>query len=397
MRIQVTGIGYVGSQLVDLCLQKGMQVNVVDKNQGKIDALRAKLPPSQSPLLRENPNSSVGFDISVICVPTPLGVNGQPDHSFVEEAALQALTTSSPNSLIILESTVSVGFTRRLQDVLDSHDTLGKRVRLAFSPERIDPGSKSFNISNTPKVVGAIDAGAQTRAENFYRSLDIQVVPVSSLEVAELSKLLENTYRLVNISFVNELASLSRELDVDVHEAISAASTKPFGFQAFYPGPGAGGHCIPVDPVFLAEALADKGLTSRTINLALEINKDMILKSADLTFKELKLSKNRNKFPVFIGLGYKSNSLDTRESPTVKIMENLQAAGQNPFFLRKCAPPNFSRFQGLEIHLLDSKKHILIGRKLDLETTAVPNLHDFEVIILDSKIEGFGKNLFDLG
>jgi len=273
-----------------------------------------------------------GADVIVICVPTPLGEGGGPDLKAVEGAVKSVGRFLSSGALVVLESTTYPGTTDNLvMPLLESFGhQLDKDFFLAFSPERIDPGNETYNLRNTPKVVGGVSPESTRRAVDFYKSVVECVVPVRSAKEAETAKLLENTYRHVNIALVNEMAKFCHELDIDLWEVIRAAKTKPFGFQAFFPGPGVGGHCIPIDPKYLSyEVERSLGYPFRFVELAQEINNSMpryiVSRLADaLNDKGLPLKGTRI---LLLGVTYKADISDQRESPAVAVDQMLRDKG----------------------------------------------------------------------
>lgn len=268
----------------------------------------------------------------VICVPTPLSPDGIPDLDAVCGAAEQAGRLLSPGTLVALESTSYPGTTDEVvRPILEkiSGLTAGTDFWLAFSPERIDPGNSVYGLRNTPKVVGGYTATCADMAINFYGKLCDQVVRAKSTREAEMAKLLENTYRHINIALVNEMALFCHELDVDLWDAIRCAATKPFGFQAFYPGPGVGGHCIPIDPNYLSYKVRTLGNTFRFVELAQEINQRMptyvVERAAELLNQQAKALKGAE--VLLLGVTYKKDIADTRESPGSGVARRLLARG----------------------------------------------------------------------
>ena len=271
-------------------------------------------------------------DVYVICVPTPLSPTGGPDLEAVKSAGSVVTKGLRPGNLVILESTTYPGTTDTvLRPILESSGlTAGEDFNLAFSPERIDPGNQHYTLGNTPKIVGGLTAACRDAAFRFYEPFVGSVVLAEGLREAEMAKLLENTYRHVNIALVNELARLGRSLDIDVQDAIRCASTKPFGFEAFYPGPGVGGHCIPVDPTYLSHHVRAKlGRPFRLIELAQEINLSMPTYVVERLRDELDirgraLSTCR---VLLVGISYKSDVADLRETPASDVVRNLRSFG----------------------------------------------------------------------
>jgi nucleotide sugar dehydrogenase len=281
-----------------------------------------------------------GFDVAVISVPTPLR-DGLPDLSYIDAAGESIARVLRAGALVILESTTYPGTTEeRLGPILEEGSRLraGRDFFLGYSPERIDPGNPAWTLTNTPKVVSGIDADSCAGVEAFYGSFVDKVVPVGSCAEAEMVKLLENTFRHVNIALVNELAMFARDLGVDIWSAIDAASTKPFGYMRFTPGPGVGGHCLPIDPSYLSWRVRRRlGQTFRFVELANDVNEHM----PDYVARRVTLMLNREKRAVngtrvlVLGLTYKAGTSDWRESPSIAVVERLLARGAD---LTACDP-----------------------------------------------------------
>ncbi len=270
-------------------------------------------------------------DTVMICVPTPLGKHQEPDLSFVERSAEDVAKTLRPGQLIVLESTTYPGTTREvmLPRLEASGLTCGKDFFLAYSPEREDPGRKDHNTQTIPKLVGGIDPKSGELATQMYRQAIREVIPVSTAEVAESAKILENVYRAVNIALVNEMKVILDKMDIDVWEVIDAAATKPFGFQAFYPGPGLGGHCIPIDPFYLTWKAREVGQPTRFIELAGHVNHhmpDYVIQRTLLALNDEGKSVKGSKVLV-LGLAYKPDVDDVRESPSFELIEQLLELG----------------------------------------------------------------------
>jgi UDP-N-acetyl-D-glucosamine dehydrogenase len=344
-RVGVIGLGYVGLPLVSSFHRAGFSVIGFDVDAAKIDHLRR----GQS-YLRHLGETFVAqmleagrFDATTefqrlkeadaicICVPTPLGVHNEPDLSYIEQTADDIARSLRPGQIVVLESTSYPGTTREvlLPRLEASGLRCGRDFFLAFSPEREDPGNRTHDPLSVSKLVGGIDPTSTALATDLYRQAYKNVVPVSSVEIAESAKLLENIYRAVNIALVNEIKLILTEMDIDVWEVIRAASTKPFGFQPFYPGPGLGGHCIPIDPFYLTWKAREIGHQTRFIELAGEINRAMpeyVVRRTALALNECKKSL-RGSAVLVLGVAYKPNIDDTRESPGIEVMERLLRLG----------------------------------------------------------------------
>jgi UDP-N-acetyl-D-glucosamine dehydrogenase len=344
-RIGIVGLGYVGLPLLDAFIGKEFSAIGFDVDQGKVD----KLLNAQSYIAHiadakikhwlelERFDATTNFDrfsevdAILICVPTPLSDSRDPDLRYVEATTREIAKRLRPGQLIVLESTTYPGTTRDvlLPILAESGLTVGVDFFLAYSPEREDPGNPNFSASSIPKVVGGYDAASLELADMLYRNAVVQTVPVSSCEIAEACKILENTYRSVNIAMVNELKMLFQELKIDIWEVIDAAKTKPFGYQAFYPGPGLGGHCIPIDPFYLSWVARKHEMPTKFIELAGEINTSMPL----YVVNRLGEALNAQGKPIkgskvgILGVAYKRDVDDPRESPAFKLMELLSKRG----------------------------------------------------------------------
>jgi UDP-N-acetyl-D-glucosamine dehydrogenase len=340
-RIFVLGLGYVGLPLALSFAETGFPVFGLDLDQGRIDDINrgtSYIPDVSfdSPRARTF-RASTDFellrksDIVIICVPTPLSKTRDPDLSMVMQAAQSVAETLHEGQLIVLESTTYPGTTRELLLPLMEKNGLkiGEDFFLAYSPERVDPGNQKYTFSNTPKVVAGITPACSSLVEALYRQIVLEVVPVDNTDTAEMVKLLENTFRSVNIALVNEFAIMCDRLGLDVWEVIRAASTKPFGFLPFYPGPGLGGHCIPVDPHYLSWKLRLLAYKSRIIELADEINREMprfVLEKVVEALNRANKSVQNSKILV-LGVAYKKDSNDVRESPALDIMKLVHERG----------------------------------------------------------------------
>jgi len=343
--IGVIGLGYVGLPLVQAFTGAGFRCMGFDVDQSKVDKLTLGESyikhidsTALARLVREKafePTSDMSrlaeVDCIVICVPTPLGDSRDPDLSYVEGTARSIAATLRPGQLVVLESTTHPTTTRtNVLPILEGTGlTCGTDYFLAFSPEREDPGNPRFQASTIPKVVGGFDDVSSDLACALYGHAVVEVVRVSSMEVAEACKILENTYRAVNIALVNELKVLYDKLGIDVWEVIDAAKTKPFGFQAFYPGPGLGGHCIPIDPFYLSWLARRHGEQTRFIELAGEVNAHMpqyvVTRLAEF-LNEARKPINGSRIAI-LGLAYKKDVDDPRESPSFELLKLLRARG----------------------------------------------------------------------
>ncbi|MFJ5926458.1 nucleotide sugar dehydrogenase [Kitasatospora sp. NPDC092948] len=346
LRVLVVGQGYVGLPLAVRAAQMGHRVVGLDTNVHRIEALTCGSSPVEDitcaqlgPLLRDGtyrptsvPNDAAGFDVAVIAVPTPLS-EGVPDLSYVLTAGRTVGRYLREGALVVLESTSYPGTTRNvLGSVLEEVSGLrmGVQFALGFSPERIDPGNRLWTLVTTPKIVSGIDSASLERTAAFYRGLVERVVPVGRCEEAELAKLLENTFRAVNIALVNELSEVARDTGLNLREAVAAAETKPFGFMRFDPGPGIGGHCLPIDPVYLSWwAEQARGQGSRLIDLSAQINAGRPAYVVNRVGQHLAgLGRGLDGARVLLlGLAYKPGSSDLRESPSLEVARLLASRG----------------------------------------------------------------------
>ncbi len=348
--VSVIGLGYVGLPLVKAFYGAGFPLVGFDVDEKKIEMLQAgrSYIDSVGSSLVADMISSDRFkvtcdfqklrevDVIVICVPTPLSSAREPDLSHVRRTSEAIAANLRPGQLVVLESTTYPGTTDEVvQPILESSGLVaGTDFYLAFSPEREDPGNQRFSTKTIPKLVGGTDAESGHLAACLYRAAVDTVVEVSHARVAEAAKILENVYRAVNIALVNELKVLFDRMNIDVWEVIRAASTKPFGFQAFYPGPGLGGHCIPIDPFYLASKAREYGLTTRFIELAGEINSAMpqyVVHKVAETLNSHRKSVNGSR-GLILGVAYKKNTDDVRESPAFAVMELLRDLGASLVF-----------------------------------------------------------------
>ena len=343
--VVVIGVGYVGLPLVVELARAGFSVTGYDKDRDKIRMLAqgesflgdipsgALAPLVASGKLRASADPDVlgAADVVIVCVPTPLNKTKDPDMRFIASATEEIADRQRAHMLIVLESTTYPGTTREVlvPKLTRGRFTLGEDVFVAFSPERVDPGNVRFATRNTPKVIGGTTPACLALTSALYDAIIETIVPVSSTDAAEMVKLLENTFRAVNIGLVNEVALMSRRLGVDVWEVIRAAATKPFGFMPFYPGPGLGGHCIPIDPLYLSWRMRSLKYQARFIELADTINSAMPDEVVALVVEALNRGKKAaNGASILIsGVAYKSGVADCRESPAFEVIERLSALG----------------------------------------------------------------------
>jgi len=400
-RVGVIGLGYVGLPLVLLLEEAGFQVLGFDVDTTKTEMLNrgesyirhighdriAKAFASEKVLATADFDRLADCDAIIICVPTPLGTHREPDLKYIRMTAEQIALRLRPGQLVVLESTTYPGTTR--EELLPRFEArglvCGRDFFLGFSPEREDPGNERYNTRNIPKVAGGIDAVSMGAMTELYGAIVDRVVPVSSPEVAESAKLLENIFRAVNIALVNEMKVVFDRMGIDIWEVIGAAKTKPFGFMPFYPGPGLGGHCIPLDPFYLTWKAAEYGTWARFIELAGEINSAMPRYVVDRTVEAInEHGKSIVGATVLVmGLSYKPDIDDDRESPSFELIEMLQERGA---IVSYCDPfvPVARR-----------------GRKHDINLSSVPctpeELANYDAVLISTAHSQFSDaNLYKL-
>lgn len=368
MRVAILGQGYVGLPVAVRAVEVGHDVIGFEVDPGRVAMLKAGTSFVED-ISDERLGAAIatgrytatnvaedlrGFDVAVIAVPTPLAEGGTPDLSYVRSAGELLAPSVTVGCTVILESTTYPGTTEEiLIPILEAGSSLraGADFHVGYSPERIDPGNRSYHFENTPKVVAGLDAASLTAVDNFYSTIVEKTVPVSGLKEAELAKLLENTFRHVNIALINEMAIFAHDLGVDIWQVIDAADSKPFGFMRFTPGPGVGGHCLPIDPSYLSwEVRRSLGHSFRFIELANDINEHM----PDYVVRRLVQRLNRERKSIsgtnflLLGLAYKKNSSDPRESPAIQVAKRLVALGgsvraADPFTTDRYTPPGVTK------------------------------------------------------
>jgi UDP-N-acetyl-D-glucosamine dehydrogenase len=402
--IGVIGLGYVGLPLVREFTRGGAKVIGFDIDRAKVASLMAgrsyieHIPSATVAAIVKSGRFEATSDFRrireadcvIICVPTPLTKNREPDMSYIEKTSRAVAATLRKGQLVVLESTTYPGTTREVTLPLLAGGGLeaGKDFFLAFSPEREDPGRKDYSTKTIPKVVGGLDERSLKAAVACYQIAVDKVVPVSSCEAAEAAKILENTYRCVNIALVNELKVLFDRMGIDVWEVIRAASTKPFGFTPFYPGPGLGGHCIPIDPFYLSWKARQYGLTTRFIELAGEVNVTMpryvitrLMEALNERGRSLKGSK-----VLVLGLAYKKDVDDVRESPSLELIELLKHYGAKVDY----NDPHVPRTHKMREHDLKmSSVPLTAGRLRGYDAAIISTDHgayDYSFIVANSRL-----------
>ncbi|MGO4111524.1 nucleotide sugar dehydrogenase [Paenibacillus sp. YAF4_2] len=369
-KVAIIGLGFVGLPLSMMFVRKGFQVIGIDYDIVKITALqdgKSYIQDLSDADLTEALQSGrwqvsadyaslAGADSIIICVPTPLSPDNSPDLSFLTDTCTKLAPLLRSGQLVVIESSTYPGTTRDVvQPLLErSGLAVGKELYIGYSPERIDPGNRSIAFSDIPKIISGITPACAQQLHEIYSQVFEQVVTVSTTEAAETAKLLENSYRFINISFINEFAQLCDRLNINVWEVIAAASTKPYGFNAFYPGPGIGGHCIPVDPLYLQWKAAQAGINSRFIELSQQVNEGIPTYLADRIEQELLDGKKLTGAHILVyGVTYKPNIADVRESAAIPLISRLLHRGaivhyHDPF-VSQIKLEDGTRLQGVEL------------------------------------------------
>jgi len=396
--IGVIGLGYVGLPLIIRFSEEGFKTVGFDVDDGKIDMLNKGIsyikhiqPDKISSAIRQGFSATIDFslisdiDIIIICVPTPLGVHNEPDLSYIQSTLQSIKVHLRENQLLILESTTYPGTTEEeiLPIIEDAGFIVGNNFFIGYSPEREDPGNKDYTTKTIPKVVSGYTENCLKLTKTLYDQIVDQTVPVSSPRVAEMTKILENIHRAVNIGLVNELKMVADKMNIDIYEVISAAATKPFGFTPYYPGPGLGGHCIPIDPFYLTWKAKEFGMNTRFIELAGEINTAMpnfVVQKVGEALNDIGKSIRGSKI-LILGLSYKKNIDDLRESPTLVIIDRLLDLGANIQY----SDPFFDTIPHTRKHQLDLKSN-----PLNIEI-----LNDVDIVLLATDHDAFDYRLIE--
>jgi UDP-N-acetyl-D-glucosamine dehydrogenase len=393
LKVAVVGQGYVGLPLAIRSVEVGHDVVAFDVDSGRVDRLKAadsyvedissgQLAGALATgryLPTTDPADLAGFDVALITVPTPLK-DGGPDLSFIEDAGATLAAYLQPGATVVLESTTYPGTTDELLASLlakGSGLVAGRDFHLGYSPERIDPGNKGFGLVGTPKVVSGVDAGSLEAVQWFYDSIVDKTIPVSGPREAELTKLIENTFRHVNVALVNELAMFAADLGVDVWEALDAAGTKPFGFMRFNPGPGVGGHCLPIDPSYLSwHVRTTLGQSFRFVELANDVNDHMpeyVVKRLMVALNTRKLALNGSR-TLLLGLAYKPNTSDMRESPAIGVAQRLVRLGAEVRYVDDHIPD--LKDSALDLAGQFVRAHLTVEELLTADAVVVLTDHD---------------------
>lgn len=405
-KVGIIGLGFVGLPLAMLFAESGFYVTGIDLDVNKIKLLESgksyiaeitddKLSAvfsSKRFQVTDNYDEILNLDVVIICVPTPVGKSGNPDLSFLTHATNELKSRLNKGQIVIIESSTYPGTTTEVvQPILEKNEfTTGKDFFLCYSPERIDPGNKDYQLNEIPKVVSGVTPQCLERIDELYNSVFDDVVKVASTKIAEMTKLLENTYRLVNISFINEMAMLCDCLQVDIWDVIDAASTKPYGFSPFYPGPGIGGHCIPVDPIYLSWKGKQHGFSSQFIDLANNVNQNtptyIINKTKGILLEKGISLENAN--VLLCGISYKKQNGDIRESASVQIFESLQRRGTNISYHDPFVPELFvnnQAFHSIELTTANLEEFDCTLILTDHTTLPIQLMLDHSKIIFDCR------------
>lgn len=401
--VGIIGLGYVGLPLAILFQDSGFHVVGIDIDEEKIDSLKADRSYiahiGDEIIAKLNTDGFIAttdfshvqdLDAVIVCVPTPLNINKEPDLSYINSTFDSVENYLQKNQIISIESTTYPGMTDELiaKKIENLGFEIGKNIFLVYSPEREDPGNEDYNTKTIPKVVGGISSACLKYGTILYSQAIDEVVQVSSTKVAEMTKLLENIQRSVNIGLMNEMKIIASEMDIDIHEVIRAASTKPFGFIPYHPGPGIGGHCIPIDPFYLSWKVKEYGLTTRFIDVAGEMNQYMPNWVVSIVSDALNERGKpiRNARILILGIAYKKNVDDMRESPATMIMQILKDKGA----LIEFSDPYFNEFPQIRNYDFNLKNVNLTPESIsDFDAVVLITDHDdfdYEMIIQNSKL-----------
>jgi UDP-N-acetyl-D-glucosamine dehydrogenase len=393
LKVAIVGQGYVGLPLAIRSVEVGHDVVALDVDSRRVERLKTAdsyVEDISSDQLVEalatgrylpttDANDLAGFDVALITVPTPLK-DGGPDLSFIEDAGRTLAAHLVPGATVVLESTTYPGTTDELLASLlakGSGLVAGRDFHLGYSPERIDPGNRAFGLVGTPKVVSGVNAASLEAVQRFYDSIVDKTIPVSGPREAELTKLIENTFRHVNVALVNELAMFAADLGVDVWEALDAAGTKPFGFMRFNPGPGVGGHCLPIDPSYLSwRVRTTLGQSFRFVELANDVNDHMpeyVVKRLMVALNTRKLALNGSR-TLLLGLAYKPNTSDMRESPAISVAQRLVRLGADVHYVDDHIPDLKASTLDLASHFV--RAHLTVEELEAADAVVVLTDHD---------------------
>lgn len=403
--VGIVGLGYVGLPLAVRAVEKGYKVYGFDLDRKKINLISRGISPIQEKFLEDNlpkfrPLATMDkrllkkCDIVLICVPTPIDEKFYPDLRPVIDATKLVAKNMKKGALVVLESTVNPGVSEEVVRPLIEKEgfEIGKTVFIAHCPERINPGDKKWNVTNIPRVVGSFEKVGLKKAIDFYKSIvDGEIRPMKSIREAEAVKIVENSFRDINIAFVNELAKSFDKLDIDVKDVILGASTKPFAFMAHFPSCGVGGHCIPVDPYYLIERAKQSGFDHEFLKIARKINNSMPAYTVELlqnALNEIKMPMKGTSVGV-LGVAYKANVDDVRESPAIKIIKQIEKHGATPLIFDPHIPER-STVKNLDELLKKSKAIVLVTDHDEFKAIDPRTFKKFGIkVVID------GKNCFD--
>ena len=401
--IAIVGLGYVGLPLAIRFSKNGSKILGIDQNLNHVERLKTgschieSVPDKalqemldKGAIISSEFNLVERADAIIICVPTPLGKNREPDLSYIKSAVTEIAPFIKKDQLISLESTTYPGTTEELIiPALEKNLLPGRDIFVVYSPEREDPGNQIFTTANIPKIVGGYSNKCLEKGIDLYNQAVDEVVPVSSLKIAEMTKLLENIYRSVNIGLVNEMKMVADAMEIDIYEVIKAASTKPFGFTPFYPGPGLGGHCIPIDPFYLTWKAREYDINTKFIELSGEINRAMpsfVINKAIEALNSVQKSIKGSSI-IVLGAAYKKNVSDTRESPAIEILRRLINLEAKVSYSDEYVPALKINISNQEKKLESIKNYITEITKCDL--TILITDHDYlniDEIVSKSKL-----------
>jgi len=405
MKVSIVGLGYVGLPLACECVIEGIETVGIDVDSSKIESIRKGECPVEEEVTErkfqkvykeiratEDYSDIQGSDAVVVTVPTPVSDSKEPNYDYVEAAMESVSENIDEDTAVILESTVAPGTSRKIVKPIleESGHSVGEDIFLAYCPERIDPGNEEWTIKNIPRVLGAYSDKGLEKANKFYDEvLEAEINTVEDLKSAEASKVVENSFRDVNIAFVNELAKSFDAMGIDTKEVIEAASSKPFGFMAHWPGCGVGGHCIPVDPYYLIDQAENSGFQHEFMQLAREINNSM----PEYTVKKLQDALNQHSKPVkgtkiaLLGLAYKGGVGDTRESPALEIKELLESKGAGIHTFDPYVPEE-STLESLEEAVKWAETLLIATEHKEFKELENTDLDDIDLLV-------DGKNVLD--
>ena len=393
-RVCVVGLGYVGLPLADLCFKKGYDVYGLEVAGHKVSAIR-----ESHPHIKLNEANSLSADVVLICVPTPVDENNYPDMHYIKDAVNKIVTELGSNKpLIVLESTVNPFVSRKIMLPIfeEKGFVVGRDFYLAHCPERIDPGNLQWPLEKVPRVVGTITKEGLDVASEFYRNiLEAEVYPMESIEAAEMVKIYENSFRAVNIAFANEMAIVMQNLNLDVKEVIDAVKTKPYGLDICKPGPGVGGHCIPVDPFYLISESQKRGHNPKFLRHAMEVNHYMPQYTVNLLVQALnEIGKSlRGSRIGCLGVAYKKDVNDLRGSPALDVLEKIKGMGAE-LLVHDPYVPEYNNASAEEVMACDAVMLLTNHTRFNsLDFSSVPVVIDSRNVLDKKKLRGVYKGI----